>query len=64
MSAFVWERSPSALADEVEAYVARVQRAISAVGEYIAPKIEAWAKENAPWVDRTGNARQGLTMLD
>ena len=25
-----------------------------------APRIEAWMKQNAAWMDRTGNARQGL----
>lgn len=26
----------------------------------IAPKLEAYAKANRPWTDRTGNARRGL----
>lgn len=30
---------------------------------YFAPQIEATAKSEAKWVDRTGNARQGLSGL-
>lgn len=26
----------------------------------LAAEMEAWAKENAPWMDRTGDARAGL----
>lgn len=57
----VWQVSPSKLADEIEAYGRRIERAIAAVGEFIAPKIEAYAKQTAPWTDRTSQARQGLT---
>lgn len=28
--------------------------------DFIAPKAESFARTNAPWVDRTGNARNGL----
>jgi hypothetical protein len=31
-----------------------------ALGEYYAKKVEAEAKVDAPWTDRTGHARQGL----
>lgn len=37
-----------------------VNRAVDTVLQYMAPKIESYAKINAPWTDRTGNARQGL----
>jgi len=47
----------------VEALGARYERAAAAVGQLLAPKIEAYAKQTAPWVDRTGQARQGLTGL-
>lgn len=39
----------------------QTQRRIRAVMEYNAPKVEAHMKFNAPWTDRTGNARQGLS---
>lgn len=63
MSGIVWQTPPSALIANVEAYGERVQRAVKAVGDLMAPKIEAWAKANASWTDRTGQARQGLTGL-
>jgi hypothetical protein len=28
-----------------------------------APQVEAWMKQNAPWEDRTGNARQTLYTI-
>lgn len=34
--------------------------AIMAVLEYKAPQVETHMKQNAPWTDQTGNARQGL----
>jgi hypothetical protein len=41
-------------------YGQKVQEAVHQVAEYWAPVIETSAKQNAPWTDRTGNARQGL----
>jgi hypothetical protein len=38
----------------------RIEKAALAIAEYFAPILEAYAKENADWVDRTGNARQAL----
>lgn len=42
----------------------RTERTLKAslqiVCDAAAKKMEAWAKQNAPWTDRTGNARQGL----
>jgi hypothetical protein len=35
--------------------------AISEASTKLAEDIEAWMKENAPWEDRTGDARDGLT---
>ena len=63
MSGIVWQTPPSALIAAVEAHGARVQLAVQAVGQLMAPKIEAYAKANGPWVDRTGQARAGLTGL-
>ncbi len=45
------------------AYEKRVYEAIRRLAEYFAPVIETYAKDNAPWTDRTGNARQGLQGL-
>jgi hypothetical protein len=44
-------------------YVIRIHETIKAVADYFAPQLETYAKDNAPWTDRTGNARQGLTGL-
>ncbi len=42
------------------AYVGKVQEALTKIAEYFAPILESSAKENAPWTDRTANARQSL----
>jgi len=44
----------------LEQYMARVSVAIRRVAEYYAPILENYAKTNAPWTDRTANARQSL----
>ena len=41
-------------------YGLKVHDAVYKVAQYWAPIIETEAKTNAPWTDRTGNARQGL----
>jgi hypothetical protein len=60
---FVWAHSP----DEVfpagmDEYLAGVRAAILQIAQRRAPEIEAWMKANAPWTDRTGNARQTLSV--
>lgn len=47
----------------MEIYQQRVMDTCRAIAEYFAPIVESEAKENAPWQDRTGNARQGLAGL-
>lgn len=39
----------------------KVMRACEGYGKTAAVKMEGYAKENAPWTDRTGNARQTIT---
>jgi hypothetical protein len=39
---------------------ARVNRAAEAALKYHAPRALAYARQNAPWTDRTANARNGL----
>jgi hypothetical protein len=41
-------------------YGNKVIEAVRQVAEYFAPVFETYAKQNAPWTDRTGNARQSL----
>lgn len=63
MSGITWQRPPSALAADIEAFGERIPLAVAAVGELLAARTEAYAKANASWTDRTGQARQGLTGL-
>lgn len=41
-------------------YRSKIEVSILTLAEIAATKMEAYAKENAPWTDRTGNARQKL----
>jgi hypothetical protein len=38
----------------------QVNSKLNALLQYYAPEVENWMKSNAPWTDRTGNARNGL----
>lgn len=44
----------------LDAYGQQVLTAVQMIAGYWAGVFEAYAKENAPWTDRTSNARQGL----
>lgn len=56
-----WDNPPStAVPQMVGTYRAKLHRALFILALSYAPRIEAWMKENAVWVDRTGNARQTL----
>ena len=58
---FQWIRPPEqAFSELTEAYVAAIHRGVLAIAKGYAPEIENWMKSNAPWTDRTGNARQSL----
>jgi hypothetical protein len=41
-------------------YQSKVEGQAQEIAEYYAPQMERDAKQNAPWADRTGNARQSL----
>lgn len=56
----VWVEPPEKLAAAIAAYGAKVLVAVHAVAEYIATKMQNESRRNAPWHDRTGNARSGL----
>lgn len=56
----VWRTPPDALARAIEQYGERVLIAVAAVAGQLATKMEGAAKRDAPWTDRTGNARSGL----
>ncbi|HMN10892.1 MAG TPA: hypothetical protein PKD55_01055 [Bellilinea sp.] len=58
---FTWQVSPEDVFPEMsDQYAAAVTRAVRVLAARYAPEIEAWMKSNAPWTDRTGNARQTL----
>lgn len=44
----------------LDEYARKVRSAVESVADYWAPVIEAYAKDNASWMDRSGNARQTL----
>jgi len=46
--------------DKIKTGGAKTMKEIMAVMEFYAPQVEAYAKNNAPWQDRTSNARNGL----
>ena len=55
-----WVRPPDQLAAAIERYGDRVLTAVQAVAQYIATEMQNSAQHNAPWTDRTGNARSGI----
>ena len=59
-SGIYWHRPPSELADALDRYGDRVLTTVAAIAQYTATQMQNDAKANAPWTDRTGNARTGL----
>ncbi len=55
-----WVTPPANLAKAIDQYGARVLVAVTAVAGRLATIMQNSAKQNAPWTDRTGNARSGL----
>lgn len=55
----VWTGAETVRAN-IRAYGVDFEALILRVAEYWQPVLEASAKENAPWTDRTANARQTL----
>lgn len=60
---FQWVTSPNVLARNIEKYGDRVMTAVLAIGKYIATKAQNEMRTNAPWQDRSGNARSGLFSI-
>ena len=56
-----WTVPPEVLGRNIRDYADRLLAAVFDLSQFFAAKIEAYAKARAPWTDRTGNARQGLT---
>lgn len=56
-----WDAGSLNKVDErLVAYGGKVIEAVKAVADYFKPVLEDYARQNAPWTDRTGNARQTL----
>lgn len=56
-----WRKTPKqAWTPGARVYASEVRKAVVSLLDYYAALVEAEAKNNAPWTDRTGNARQGL----
>ena len=55
-----WVQPPENLARNVGLYGNRVMIAIKALADFLAQKMQDDMRQNAPWTDRTGNARSGL----
>lgn len=55
-----WVVPPETLAAAIERYGDRVITAVTAVAGRVAAEMANSAKSNAPWTDRTANARTGL----
>lgn len=55
-----WGGTDRIVIQNMQRYERRVYEAIRYVADYFAPVLENYAKANAPWVDRTGNARASL----
>lgn len=58
-----WDASDlvDALKDLDRAFTSKEYGGLLMLMQTAASKMEAWAKQNAPWTDRTGAARQRLT---
>ena len=60
-SGFYWTVPPEqAFPELADAYISAIHRGVMAIAQRRAPEIENWMKDNAPWTDRTANARQTL----
>lgn len=58
---FTWQIAPDQqLIPNLRSYQDRLIAAIQQLGDVFAAKMEAQAKQNAPWTDQTGAARAGL----
>lgn len=60
-SGIVWD--DRSLFGNIETFPAKLEAAMFAFTEMQSPKVAGYAKQNATWVDRTGNARQGLATV-
>lgn len=60
MTNFQWTVSPDVIARGLDDYGERALVAVQAAANYWGQSVQDEARQNAPWEDRTGNARGGL----
>lgn len=61
MATFTWtDGSPDQIADVIRALARQAPNVVADIATSEASRAEAWMKENAPWTDRTTDARNGL----
>lgn len=58
-----WITPPSELEKAIFKYGERVLVAVKALADFIATEAQNEMRQNAPWTDRTGNARSGLFSI-
>jgi len=59
---FKWDVPPEAVFPQMaQQYTQAIFQAGGRLAQQNAAEMEAWAKQNAPWQDRTGAARAGLS---
>ena len=56
-----WDQDPNSVLTALDFEAQRWRRAVESAAEIIAPRLESYAKQNARWTDRPGNARAGLS---
>lgn len=54
----IWDRNP--ISANLRDLPAKIDRGIQAIMEFKATDVQNYARTNAPWTDRTSNARNGL----
>lgn len=60
MSNLRWEGSPQDLKRSIAKFGANSVNRMNKIGDFWGPKLAELARQNAPWTDRTGDARTGL----
>ena len=55
-----WSKPPSDITKAFNQHAKNIERAVLEVGGYISQLLQNSARDSAPWIDRTGNARAGL----
>jgi hypothetical protein len=56
----IWDSGTKQLGENLRTGPAKVHKAAVITAHRMAPEVESYMKTNAPWTDRTGNARNGL----